>query len=445
MGIFFAVIILVLCHIVYAGNPIIKDIGMSDPHVRVFNDTVYLYTGHDDDPNDPLWVMKEWRIFRSTDLVDWEQVGTISPKDNYMDDNSISCWAGDADERNGQYYFYFSDHKNGVGVMKADRPEGPFVDALGGPLVSPMHDPTILIDDDTDAAPYIVYGDKAGGGFHIARLNDNMISVAETPRPIIINGEEWKKAPHWMDKNYIFKHNGTYYLSWGRDYAISDNIYGPYESVGAVGIGHNLDQFAHGSFFWWKGQFYHIWCYYLRNGFKYRESIITYCHFDDNGNIVTDTGFLDKYFKTGVGQYDASWDRIEAEWYYEIPEDPFKQNSTDGGFELAGLKNGSWIRYANMDFGSGYISFTINLARLQGAGSLEIRTESADGPLLGTINVDKNMISQEHSSHSVRIDKVTGKKDLFIKVFGDESFEMSIDWFNFSNINIPSTSIYISD
>jgi arabinoxylan arabinofuranohydrolase len=70
MGIFFAVIILVLGHIIYAGNPIIKDIGMSDPHVRVFNDTVYLYAGHDDDPNDPLWVMKEWRIFRSTDLVD---------------------------------------------------------------------------------------------------------------------------------------------------------------------------------------------------------------------------------------------------------------------------------------------------------------------------------------------------------------------------------------
>ena len=79
-----------------AQNPIIGDIGISDPHVRIFNDTVYLYSGHDSSKKDTTWVMKDWRIFSTTDLVHWTQRGVISPKDNYMDDNSTDCWAGDA-------------------------------------------------------------------------------------------------------------------------------------------------------------------------------------------------------------------------------------------------------------------------------------------------------------------------------------------------------------
>lgn len=57
--------------------------------------------------------------------------------------------------------------------------------------------------------------------------------------------------------------DGIYYLSWGTDYATSTNIYGPYQSVGRTGQGFGLGPFAHGSFFEWKGQLYHVWCYYL--------------------------------------------------------------------------------------------------------------------------------------------------------------------------------------
>jgi len=134
--------------------------GVSDPHVRVFNDTIYLYSGHDATTADTTWVMKDWRVFSTTDLVNWNLRNTISPKENYIDDNSKDCWASDAASRNGKYYFYFSDRKRGVGVMTSDAPAGPFKDALGKPLVSPMHDPTILTDDDTKKTPYLIYGDR---------------------------------------------------------------------------------------------------------------------------------------------------------------------------------------------------------------------------------------------------------------------------------------------
>jgi arabinoxylan arabinofuranohydrolase len=57
--------------LVSAQNPVIKDIGMSDPHVRVFNDTIYLFCGHDSSPDDKIWTMKDWRVFSSSDLTNW--------------------------------------------------------------------------------------------------------------------------------------------------------------------------------------------------------------------------------------------------------------------------------------------------------------------------------------------------------------------------------------
>ncbi len=74
--------------VVFSKNPITNAKGVSDPHIRVFNDTKYLFSGHDASPTDKLWVMKDWRVFASTDLLDWNQVQTIAPADNYMDDNS---------------------------------------------------------------------------------------------------------------------------------------------------------------------------------------------------------------------------------------------------------------------------------------------------------------------------------------------------------------------
>ena len=72
------ILFMFLCTIINAQNPILKGLGVSDPHVRVFNDTIYLYSGHDSSPTDKTWIMKDWRVFSSTDLID----STPSIKDN---------------------------------------------------------------------------------------------------------------------------------------------------------------------------------------------------------------------------------------------------------------------------------------------------------------------------------------------------------------------------
>jgi len=418
---------------VNAGNPVIKGIGMSDPHVRVFNDTIYLFSGHDDRPDDTTWIMKDWRIFSSTDLVNWKPETTISPEDNYMGKGNTDCWAGDAATRNGKYYFYFSDRKRSIGVMVANKPNGPYIDELGKPLIAPMHDPTVFIDNDKQQTPYIIYGDKEGGGYHIVRLNNDMISLAEKPKHITITGEEWEKAPEWMDKNYLFKYQDTYYLSWGRDYATSKNIYGPYQCVGAVGEGFHLNEYAHGSFFWWKGQFYHIWTYYLKEGLKFRECIITYCHFSDDGQIVTDTGFLDKHFETGVGRYDASWPEIQAEWYSGKSEGITKHGFRKTGFYLDNIENGSWVKFANVDFGSKNQKrqFAANLAAVSGNGTIEIRAGGLSGELLGTAAVRAAKKSDKKTVVSCELKEISGRKDIYLRFTGNGSDLFRLDSFNF--------------
>ena len=424
-------VILLHCQLANAQNPIIRDIGMSDPHVRIFNDTIFLFTGHDAHPDDKTWVMRDWRIFSSTDLINWNYRNTISPANNYMGSKTTDCWAGDAISRNGKYHFYFSDRKRSVGVMVSDSPAGEYKDALGKPLVAPMHDPTILVDDDGTRTPYIIYGDKEGGGYHIAKLNEDMISLAETPKAITIEGEEWENAPQWMDKNYLFKSNGTYYLSWGRDYATSNNIYGPYVCRGAVGDGHHLSEYAHGSFFHWRGQFYHIWTYYLRQGFKYRESIISYCHMSDDGEIVTDTDFLDKHFEYGVGRYDASWPKIEAEWYTDISPGVLKRGSRENGFSLTNLAKGSWVKFAQVDFGVAKISRQVILTFNDTAHTPEflVRLNNAEGQIFSGGKVIKESIAKNSLRCSVDLEEISGVRDLYIVFNGSSGRSISFDSF----------------
>jgi len=418
---------------VSAGNPVIKGIGMSDPHIRVFNDTIYLFSGHDNKPSDKTWVMKDWRVFSSTDLVNWNLRTTIRPGDNYMGKNNTDCWACDATARNGKYYFYFSDQKRSVGVMVADNPAGPYRDALGKPLISPMHDPTTFIDDNKEKTPYIIYGDKSGGGYHIARLNEDMISLAEKPIPLVITGKEWEEAPAWMDKNYLFKHKGVYYLSWGRDYAISKNIYGPYHCVGAVGEGFSLNEYAHGSFFWWKGQFYHIWTYYIKPGYKFRECVITYCHFTDDGHIVTDTGFLDKHFETGVGQYSASWLDIQAEWYTEKSKKITIRGSRRTGFYLDNIEDGSWVKFSNVDFGERSCKrlFYATLSDVSEEGTIEIRSGSLSGKLLGKAVCCPVKETNDKTVITCKLKKICGKKDIYLKFTGKGPKMFRLDEFHF--------------
>lgn len=271
-------------------NPVIDDPGMSDPHVWVENDVCYIFSGHDVGFGTSEWVMPDWRIHRSTDLQNWELVGTILPDDTYMGKGNTNCWAGDIVKRNGKYYWFFSNRDKDTGVMVASKPEGPYKDVLGKPLVT-SYDPTIFTDDDN--TPYMIWGTET---YVIARLKDSLLELDEEPRVLDI-----KRTSHFpfMDKNSLHKHNGLYYLSCSGYYATSKNIYGPYETRGVVGDGWGLETgWAHGDFFVWKDNWYHIWCKYRDRSYdKVRDCFIAPVSYDENGLMTDDLSMLDVKYK----------------------------------------------------------------------------------------------------------------------------------------------------
>ena len=59
-----------------------------------------------------------------------------TPGLSWANDTSTSCWATDAAERNGNYYFYLSAGSERVAVVTSTSPHGPWHDPIGKPLLS---------------------------------------------------------------------------------------------------------------------------------------------------------------------------------------------------------------------------------------------------------------------------------------------------------------------
>ncbi|WP_092579711.1 family 43 glycosylhydrolase [Hyunsoonleella jejuensis] len=419
------------------GNPLVYDVGMADPHIKIFNNKAYLYATRDEDKTAKKFVMPDWKIWSSEDLIHWKLETTILPTDTYMGE-SKSCWATDAAYKNGSYYFYFSNGNIDTGVMIGDSPIGPFKDALGKPLLPKdltkikEYDPTVIIDDDTTKTPYIAFGHYRRNDpdyyYMIAKLGEDMVSLAEYPKEIIINGNG--KVLGGNDKPNIHKKNGLYYLSAGSHYATSKNIYGPYTRVGNSGYDnkYGLSGKAHGNYFDWNNQSFHTWCHFHlgKDIARYRESYISYLHYKDNGEMVTDVDFLDKHFAFGVGQYDANWNKIEAEWYMKA-EGLDKRESFNGGFEIQNNSNVGGLYFPNVYNLESKKTITFN-ASVKSNTTIEVRANNSNGPLLGSCKLFKTSSFKTYQLFTCNLANTKGIKNVYLKFICDGEDSVHLDW-----------------
>lgn len=388
------------------GNPIVPFRGLCDPQARVYGDDVYLYATHDASAANKTFVMNDWWVWRSSDLVEWEQVSVLKPEQTYWGKPSRECWATDAAERDGQYFFYFSRGPKEIGVVQSDRPDGPWRDPLGRPLIAKGATPTEARDpgilQEADGTSYIVFGTW---DYYIARLNRDMISLAETPRRIEINRPEGPYGPGKTDdKPFLHRRGDKYYLSWGCFYAMSDSPYGPFDYKASL-LSRDLadpefrqvtppkgmpaqflpsDMFLsdrHGSFFELHGQWYFI-CNDLSlagSGPYFRNAVITYVRYRRNGEIAPL-----RLTRTGVGQYDAQRG-IEAADFFKIVGGAIEE-AEDGGFVVGALGDGSQLHYPNVRNLTGRSELTALAATPAPAADLiEVRRGGPRGRLLGRL------------------------------------------------------------
>ncbi len=441
--------ILWICILLYLGfsgnliaqNPVLGGRGVCDPQVRVYNNQVWLYATHDASPKNTNFVMYDWWVWSSFDLVNWNYESTLKPEDTYYGKPDKDCWATDAISKNGKYYFYFSRGVTDVGVVVGVTPKGPWKDPLGKPLLpaslTPVEerDPSILRDD--DGKTYIVFG---VWDFYIARLNEDMISLAEEPKVIVL---DQKAGPYGAgktdDKSFIHKYNGKYYLSWGCYYAMSDNPYGPYTYKGSFVI---KDRFApefqnfvnaydrdrHGSFFELFNQWYFICNDHSLPGSTpyFRNSVISYVHYRDNGEI--DPIYINKM---GVGQYDATQSVLQAENYFKA-ERVAKKECPEGGFEICGILEGSYLVYPNIMNVQQKTLLTFQLASGNpDGGIIEVRENSKDGRLLGSCKVPYTGGWTSYKKVQCELNNKTGNIDLAFVFRGGQNELLRLDWFAF--------------
>ncbi len=89
---------------VWADNPIVPDVGMADPHIRIYNNKAYLYATRDADRNAKDFMMPDWKIWSSDDLIHWTLERTISIVDIVRETNQ-------ALHENDKAYYTIPDSK----------------------------------------------------------------------------------------------------------------------------------------------------------------------------------------------------------------------------------------------------------------------------------------------------------------------------------------------
>lgn len=97
---------LLMSHVCQAQNPIVQTWFTPDPAPMVHNDTVYLFTDHDED-DAQYFKMKDWQLYSTTDMVNWTYRGTpISTETFQWAMQGDNAWASQAIERDGKWYWY---------------------------------------------------------------------------------------------------------------------------------------------------------------------------------------------------------------------------------------------------------------------------------------------------------------------------------------------------
>ncbi|MFH1197797.1 MAG: glycoside hydrolase family 43 protein [bacterium] len=442
--IFFAAILSFAAH---AQNPIIQTNYTADPAPMVYNDTVFLYTGHDED--DAFgFKMQNWLLYTSTDMVNWTDHGVVaSLKDFKWVNNDNGAWASQCIHRNGKFYLYCPMPNGvGIGVLVSDSPYGPFKDTISKPLVkNGVHDidPTVLIDDDGQA--YMYWGNPK---VYYVKLNDDMISYSGD----II--QEPTTPRNYQEGPWIWKRNGHYYLAYastccpeGIGYAMSNSPTGPWEYKGMIVDASEKTRGNHPGIIEYKGKWY---CF----GHSYDLLKLTTSKFYERRSVDMDEI---EYNPDGIIQNRHYWSdegakqvgtlnpfkRVEAEtmaWSEGVKT--MFETEWEGSFEwdkgkkiadrlfLTSIHNGDYTMVKGVDFSEGVTSVDVSVASLYG-GKIEIHTDKIDGPILGTIGVTTSGEGGIWRTITAPVKNIKGVHDLFF-VFRGEKDLFNFDWWIFS-------------
>lgn len=430
-----------------AQNPIITTAYTPDPAPFVYGDRLYMFTGHDED-DATYFKMKDWMLYSTEDMVNWTYLGTpISTATFDWAYQGDRAWAAQAVERDGKWYWYVclteaATNADALAVAVADHPQGPYKDAIGGPLATGWSfiDPTVFIDNDGSA--YLFWGNK---GCWYGKLGKDMVSFEngykEVPGfrdPKCFGPESmkmnWSKGHEEMMVGYeegpwVSRRGDIYYITYPAGgvpehmaYSTAPSIDGPWTYRGRIMDEAENAFTIHGGEVEFKGRnymFYHNGALPNGGGF-HRSACVEEFTYNEDGTIP----FIPftKHGPRPVGTLNP-YNRVEAEtmaWSWGVKTD------RQAGFDhcVTQIHNGDWIKVREVDFGQ------------DGPSEIEIQTLKFNTPAVVEFYID-SLGGDPFASFDVRASgamktslarPMTGRHDVYILFRGGDEQFFDFDW-----------------
>ena len=412
----------------------------ADPAPYVHGDTVYLYTTHDEDNADGF-MMYDWLLHTSTDMVNWTSHGAVaSLGDIKWSSKTNGAWAEQVIERDGKWFMYVPIHGNGISVLVADNPYGPFKEPLNKALVWQREhwndiDPTVWIDDDGQA--YMYWGNP---DLYMIKLNKDMIS---TQGSIVT----YPKIKDYQEGPWVYKHGNNYYMTFastccaeGIGYAMSDKITGPWTYKGDIMPHSSRSNGNHPGIIDFKGKSYvfglnyELWRYKsekMGQKFQHKErrSVgLSEMKYNADGTIQK----IDFWPDNGVAQLEDfdPYKRVEAETMSWGEDVRVRKSGTAGNTVITNLSEGKYTKISGVEFGdAGAESFSASVLSVKKASSITVRLDKVDGEIVGKAEFSADGLV------TVPLTGAVGKHDVFFVFAGD--FEADYWEFEDSKTSIP--------
>jgi len=457
----------------------------ADPYAMVYEGRVYMYMTADKHMYEADGSLKKnnysnintLHVISSDDMVNWTDHGEIlaAGKEGAANwgGNSwapAACWK--MIDGKAKFFLYFANSGNGIAVLTADSPVGPFVDPLGEAIVSRrtptcaevswLFDPAVLIDD--DGCGYLYFGGGIPcdemipnpGTARVAKLAEDMIHLDGDPKPI-------ENVLYLFEDSGINKIGDKYIYSYCSNFnvpesgcegygfekgeiviMVGDNPMGPFSTVGGI-LKNPEDFFEYGGnnhhcMFEFEGKWYvayHASLIEEKTGanFGYRSVNIDEISVNDKGVFAVATGT-----KKGVAQIKKV-----------IPRNPhlFTTMANQAGIDVVptskpgtmmavATESGSFIQVDGVDFGeeaNAPSSLKITL-RTSTPGRVVLRAGSPDAEDLGVVEIggkqdapfgteeeDESKLLTEYSMKLTK--KIAGVQDLFF-VFEGENIRLGL-------------------
>ncbi|MDO7171627.1 carbohydrate-binding protein [Mariniflexile sp. AS56] len=116
--------------------------------------------------------------------------------------------------------------------------------------------------------------------------------------------------------------------------------------------------------------------------------------------------------------------------------------SSEGTDHVSVINNGDWIAFNNVDFGTGANQFRARVASNTTGGTIELRTGSATGAVIGSLTVSNTGGWQDYVTVSSSISKLTGVQDVYLVFVGGTGSLFNLNWFKLESTP-PSVALNI--